>query len=145
MMTEQVVIYQNHQFETEISLIDHRPAASDEFQLKGFEQPVTPGSLLLASLGTCTAIVLHRYAHNHNLELDAVEIRLRFERISQGNDKELKMDDRPPNRIRQEIKLIGKLSSEIERRVYLICRHCSISSILAQGIEVESHLLNHDV
>jgi len=144
-MTEQIIVRQNHQFETEISPLDHRQPASDEFQLKGFEQPVTPGGLLLASLGACTAVVLHRYAQNHNLELDAVEIRLRFERISPGNDKDSKPDDRPPNRIQQEIKLIGRLDPETERKVYLICRQCSISSMLAQGIEIESHLLNSDI
>lgn len=141
-MKAEIVIRQNRQYETEILPTGHHQPVSNELQLEGFEYSLTPDGLLLASLGSCTALVLHKYAQNHNLKLDTVEVHLRIERIAQEKNKDPKMDDKPHNRIQQYIKLIGGLDPEIERRVYLICRHCSISSILEQGVEVESYLVD---
>jgi len=143
-MTAKIVVRQNSQYETEILPTDDHQPVLDEFQLEGFKRGLTPEELLLASLGSCTALVLHKYAQNHNLELDAVEVHLRIERVAQEN-KDSKMDDISKHRIQQYIKLIGRLDPEIERRVYLICRRCSISSILEHGVEVESHLVNGNI
>lgn len=140
-MVDKIIIRQNRNLETEILPPDpHRPT-SDEFKLVGYEYAFSPKMLLLASLGSCTAGVLHTYAKNHSLDLQEVEVHLEYERAASDHGEDGESDNKYHNRIRQQVKLIGELDPDLKNRIFLICRRCSVHSILEHGIEVHSELM----
>jgi len=141
-MTEKVVVKQNNKFETEITPLGAKQPDAGKILLAGVDQPLSPMMLLLASLGSCTASVLHTYAQSHNLDLEAVEIQLAYEHAASTGHAEA--EDGTSNYgdlIRQKVNLTGTLDDSLKRRIFLICRRCSIHSILEAGTEIQSELV----
>ena len=140
-MAEEIIVRQNRALETEIVPVEPRQPASGRLNLKGFENPLTPTQLLLASLGSCTTTVLHSYAQYHNLNLQAVEIHLTYRHFIPKEDEKA-TDDQRHDQIEQQITLIGELDPEIHRRIFLICRRCQIFSMIERGVSIKSQLMN---
>lgn len=139
-MTEVVIIRQNAAFATEIRAVEAEDMDSSRFQVVERLYDVTPYGLFLASLGSCTAVVLHTYAQNHGLKLREVEIRLEYRR-SFGDDCENCEDVRPyEEHIREEIALRGELSEAERSKLFKISHHCPIHKMLQSGIEIRSQL-----
>lgn len=139
-MGEKVIVRQDSQFGTEILAADPHDPDADRFHPVADVRQLTPYGMLLAGLGSCTAIVLHTYAHHHGVELDAVELRLDYDRIF-GKDCETCQDiDEYKEQIGEEITLTGSLTSEERQRLYMVSRHCPIHKMLVHGIEVHSFL-----
>ncbi|MCS7282100.1 MAG: OsmC family protein [Anaerolineae bacterium] len=139
-MSEKVVVRQNRDFLTEILATDpHRPGDSKLYPVEHLYH-LTPYGMLLASLGTCTAIVLHTYAQHHGVDLEEVELRLSYERIFADDCRDCEAIDTYEEQIVEEIALKGHLSPQERQKLLLIARHCPIHKMLHQGIEVVSHL-----
>lgn len=77
-MSEKVIVRQNSKFETEFFASD--PESGKQHHVDHVND-LTPYGMLLASLGTCTTVLLHTYAKNHGIKLDEAEITLRYERV----------------------------------------------------------------
>jgi uncharacterized OsmC-like protein len=137
-MTERVIVRQNNRFETEFLSIDpHRPE-SEEFKSIEYIHQLTPHGLLLASLGGCTAILLHTYAQNHGLNLREVELRLTYNEAFKENSEEL---DRYLEQIEEEIILPSELDESERNKLFLIAKQCSIHGMIEDGIHVDSRLM----
>ena len=138
-MSEIVIVRQNADFETEIMAAD---AGRDDGHFQPVERvhDVTPYGLFLASLGSCTAVVLHTYAQNHDLHLDDVEIRLEYRRIFQEDCQNCE-DARPyEEHISEEIALRGNLTEREREKLFKISHQCPIHKMLESGIEIHSQL-----
>lgn len=79
-MGEKVKIRQNNNFEIQFWGSDPHDAESDALLQVTHLHALTPYGMMLASLGSCTTIVLHTYAQNHHIDLREVEILLEYER-----------------------------------------------------------------
>ena len=139
-MGERVVVRQNSRFETEIlALAPHDPDAR-QFHPVDDVRYLTPYGMLLAGLGSCTAIVLHTYAQHHGVGLREVELRLQYERVFADDCEDCEEIEEYREQIETEIVLTGELTPEERRRLFVVSRHCPIHKILKQGIEVQSRL-----
>jgi uncharacterized OsmC-like protein len=94
--------------------------------------------MLLASLGSCTAIVLNTYARNHGLALDEVELRLAYERKFDEDCENCEVIDAYREVITEEILFTGSLTEQERRKLYQVSKQCPIHKMLEAGVPVES-------
>lgn len=102
-------------------------------ELGGSDGGMTPGALLLASLGSCTAITLKMYADRKEITLGQIRIHLTICR-------EEDMD--ATTVISRKIEFGGDLSAEIQSRLLQIADKCPIHKMLSNPIQIDT-ILNH--
>ena len=73
---------------------------------------LAPYGMLLTSLGTCTAIVLHTYAQHHGMDLREVELRLAYERNFDQDCEHCEHIGQYEEHIEEELLPIGDLTPE---------------------------------
>ena len=139
-MTEKVVIRQNNKFEMGVWAVDPEEQESEELQAVAHIHDLTPYGMLLASLGSCTAIVLHTYAQNHGVDLEEVEVQLQYERVFEEDCENCEEIERYDEQIEEEVVLSGDLGSEEYGRLSRIAHQCSIYKMLDSGMRIKSHL-----
>lgn len=140
MAGERVVVRQDRTFETEFLAFDPRGSPAAEAHSVVGLQELTPYGMLLASLGACTAIVLHTHAQHHDLSLDRVELRLRYDRVFAKDCEDCEKTKQYEDAVDMEIALEGNLDSQDRERLLLVSQHCPIHKMLARGIPVRSRL-----
>lgn len=139
-MGESVIVRQNSKFETEILALDpHDPAASQFHPVENVYH-LTPYGMLLAGLGSCTAIVLHTYAQHHGVDLQEVELQLEYNRVFADDCVECEGIQEYREQIGEEIVLVGDITPQERKRLFAVSKHCPIHKMLAGGIKVQSRL-----
>lgn len=144
-MPEHVIVNQKSNFE--IAFLAADPEA-DEGEEGAKPRPahhiheLTPYGMMLASLGACTTIVLHTYAHHHDVDLDEVEIRLRYKRVFAEDCEDCEEIDRYEERIQEEMTFRGDLAEAEREHLFHIAKQCSIYKMFKDGIKIESRLLS---
>jgi uncharacterized OsmC-like protein len=139
-MAEKVIVHQNHKLETFFMISD--PEVPDETLLKTIDHihELTSYGLLLASLGSCTAIVMNTFAQNHRLSLKEVEITLEYDRtFKQDCDNCDKITDFSET-IQENIVMHGDLSSQEQQRLLAAAHQCPIYKILGKGIQINTQV-----
>ncbi len=135
-MAEIVVLQQNSAYETHFWYADTEDGDEATPQPVRLLHQLTPYGMMLASLGSCTAIVMHTYAEAHEIALDQVELRLTYDR--QYQDDCANCEDETPfdEAISQEIIVKGDLSAGERKRLLRAAELCPIHKILHEGIAV---------
>jgi putative redox protein len=114
-------------YKTKIYAGGHFIYADEPLSLGGTDEGMSPAALLLASLGSCTAITLRMYADRKAYKLTAIKIELAIapeDAINEGT---------VINRI---IHLAGDLDEEERKRLIQIADKCPIHKMLANPIQV---------
>jgi putative redox protein len=93
--------------------------------------------MLLASLGTCTAVVLHTYAQYHSVPLQEVVIDLVYDRMFGEDCEQCEGIDEYDERIKGTVALRGELTEDQRHRLHAVSRHCPIHKMLQTGIGVD--------
>ena len=140
-MAERVIVRQNDKFETDFLAYDPHDPDADHVHPVAYVHQLTPYGMLLAGLAACTGIVLHTYAQHHGVELDEVELYVEYDRVFADDCEECEGIDEYKEQIDEEIVLIGDLTPEERKRLFIVSRHCPIHKIISHGIEVNSRLV----
>jgi uncharacterized OsmC-like protein len=135
-MEERIIIKQQRTLETEIWAPDPRDPESMKFRPLVNTQSLSPYGMLLASLGTCTGILIHTSAGNHSLNLDDVELRVLYGRNFREDCDHCMETEKYDEAIEMEISLNGDLTDEQREKLFSIARHCPVNKILKNGIAV---------
>lgn len=141
-MAEIVVVRQKSNFETEFLAADTESpdVAARQLQPVHAIHELTPYGLLLAGLGSCTAILLHSYAHNHGVDLQEVEVRASYDRVFARDCEECEAIEEYTEQINAEVALSGDFDEKERNKLFLISKHCPVHKILHDGIETVFHL-----
>ena len=139
-MGERVIVRQNSQFQTKVLALDPHDPDARQFQPVEDIHHLTPYGMLLAGLGSCTAIVIHTYAQHHSVDVQEVELRLRYDRVFADDCEECESIEEYVEQIEEEILLVGDLTPAERRRLYMVSKHCPIHKMVTRGIEVKSRL-----
>jgi putative redox protein len=137
-VTEKVVVRQNRQFEIGFWAMDPEDPESEELHQVDHIHQLTPYGMLLASLGSCTAIVLHTYSQHHDVDLQEVELQVSYARVFKEDCDNCEEIERYDERIYEEIQLDGGFSSAERDKLLHIAHQCSIYKMLQSGIQIES-------
>jgi putative redox protein len=136
-LAEKVRIRQNADFETHFWAVDPE-TDSDEFNPVRQIYGLTPYGMLLASLGSCTAVVVNTYARHHEVDLEEVELELTYARVFADDCEKCEDIDAYEEQIREEIRFSGDLTSDQHDKLVHIAHQCSIHKMLESGIVIES-------
>ncbi|TKC06035.1 OsmC family protein [Pedobacter frigoris] len=117
------------QYKTKIYAGGHFIYADEPESIGGSDEGMNPGALLLASLGSCTAITIRMYADRKGYALDGIKISLAI------------CDEKDMNKetvITRKIELLGTISTEERERLMQIADKCPIHKILTNPIKIET-------
>jgi len=101
----------------------------------------SPYDLLLAALGSCTAMTLRLYAERKGWPLEAVKVRLSHARIHARDCEECESEEGKISRIERKISVVGDLAGEQKERLLEIANRCPVHRTLTHEISIKSDLV----
>jgi putative redox protein len=116
-------------YRTKVYSGGHFIYADEPAALGGTDEGMNPYALLLASLGSCTAITIRMYADRKGFPLEHIKIEL-----SLSVSKDLIMQ----TRIIRNLTLTGDLTQEQRAKLSLIADKCPIHKVLTNPIIIET-------
>ena len=125
----------NRPLATVVEAGGHVLVADEPIAAGGDDLGPTPYELLLAALGSCTAMTLRLYARRKGWRLERVEIRLSHGRRPAGAADDAPLGERI-DRIDREIRLDGPLDAVQRARLLEIAGRCPVHRTLLGRIEI---------
>lgn len=95
----------------------------------GTDEGMPPAALLLASLGSCTAITIRMYADRKGFNLDHIKIELAI-----CKEEEITRE----TTINRKIEFTGDLTADERKRLLVIADKCPIHKMLSNPIKIET-------
>ncbi len=137
-MWQKVAVRQYSNFQIEFRATD--PEGSEPEGMKTVETvyDLDPYNMLLASLGACTTIVLHTYAHNRGINLEQADITLEYKRNFKEDCENCENIEQYDELIEQRLSLKGDFTPEQKKKLDFISEKCSIHKMLESGIKIRS-------
>lgn len=114
-------------YKTKVFAGGHLIYADEPAELGGTDEGMSPGALLLASLGSCTAITIRMYADRKEWPLEGIKIHLAI-----CEEKEMSEE----TTISRKIEFNGELTDEQRQRLMAIADKCPIHKILSNPIKI---------
>ncbi|MEC9066385.1 MAG: bifunctional alpha/beta hydrolase/OsmC family protein [Pseudomonadota bacterium] len=139
MPEEGIVVRSGHgKFGTEVHTPAHRFVADEPRSYGGEDSGPTPYDLLLAALGTCTAMTMRLYADRKGWPLEGTTIHLSHERDHEEDcEHALDGEDGQIQALHRRIVVRGPLDDDQRRRIVAIADKCPVHRTL------EGHLHIH--
>lgn len=126
MATITVETQAGRRFATTIHAADHTFTADEPVAQGGDDLGPSPYELLLAALGSCTAMTLELYARRKGWPLEEVTIRLVFDRVHEPDCAACEQPTSRIDRITREITLSGPLDVSQRQRLLEIAAKCPV-------------------
>ncbi|RZJ79807.1 MAG: OsmC family peroxiredoxin [Flavobacterium sp.] len=114
-------------YKTKVFSDGHLVYADEPESLGGTNEGMTPGALLLASLGSCTAITIRMYADRKEIPLETIKIDLAI-----CKEEEMSKE----TTITRKIEFTGDLTQEQRERLMIIADKCPIHKLLTNPIKI---------
>jgi putative redox protein len=137
-MTERVIVTQDRSFRTDFKAADPHEEDSDHVENVVHLHELTPYGMLLASVGSCTAIVVNSYARNHHIPLKAVSVNASYDRVFAEDCDDCDPDKEYEEIIRESVDFEGDLDEKQLKRLHQVAKACSVRRLLESGIRVET-------
>lgn len=97
----------------------------------------TPYDLLMASLGTCTAMTLKMYADRKGWVLEEINVYLNHEKVHQKDAEDAKGGKL--SKFSRYLEIKGELTEEMKEKLLEIADKCPVHKTLHEPIKVETH------
>ena len=114
----------NQHYQTIINSAGHTLIADEPESAAGTDKGMNPYSLLLSSLGSCTAITLRMYIDRKQWLVDEILVNLDLYKTDSGT------------LINRNINFKGNITPEQQQRLLAIANACPIHKILSGHIEI---------
>jgi putative redox protein len=142
MAREVVVTSTAAPFEQRIEVGPHRLRSDEPAAAGGGDAGPSPYDLLLAALGSCTAMTIGLYARRKCWPLERVSVRLSHAREHAQDCAECEEKPVSIERIERRIALSGGLAAEQRARLVEIAEKCPVHRTLSDGIEIRTTLVD---
>jgi uncharacterized OsmC-like protein/fermentation-respiration switch protein FrsA (DUF1100 family) len=130
-----------HSLRQEVKVGVHHLVADEPVADGGTDAGPTPYGLLLAALGTCSAMTMRLYADRKGWPLAGTRVRLRHSRDHEADCENCVAGDARIERIDRELELLGPLTEAQRLRLAEIADHCPVHRTLRSRVEVVTKLL----
>ena len=127
-------------YRTTVRAGPHRWVADEPESNGGTGAGPDPYDMLLAALGSCTAMTLRMYADLKKWPLERVRVHLDHQRVHAEDCAHCEEDDGPLHRITREIVVEGPLLAEQRARLLHIANRCPVHRTLTGRIEIPTTL-----
>jgi putative redox protein len=127
---------------TAVRVGKHELTVDEPVSAGGEDAGPNPYDLLLAALGSCTAMTLRIYATAKGWPLSAVEVRLSHERIHVEDCTNCETREGFIDRINKDLVLHGDLSEEQRQRLAAIAERCPVQRTLTREIVIQQRLVS---
>ncbi|MEQ0565143.1 OsmC family protein [Amycolatopsis sp. NEAU-NG30] len=122
----------------QITTTTHTMLVDEPVTAGGADAGPNPYELLLASLGSCTAITLRMYADRKGIPLTRATVRLRHDRIHAQDCERCETERGMLSRITREIHLDGNLDDDQRAKLMAIADKCPVHRTLSSEIVIET-------
>ncbi len=137
-MSEKVVIHQDKEYRTEFKAADPEGEKPGELESVMHLHQLTPYGLLLASVASCTAIVLNAFSQHHNIPLESVTVDCMFDRVFSDDCKDCDEDKQYEEIIKEKLTFEGNLDDKQLKQLHQVAKACSVRRMVESGIRIES-------
>lgn len=120
-------------YTTKITTRTHQLIADEPVDAGGVDKGLAPYELLLASLGSCTAITVRMYADRKEWDLQHIDVQLGLEQENTKTGKHTVF--------LRKLKLTGNLDEKQRERLLAIAKQCPVAKVLNGQIEIKSQLV----
>jgi uncharacterized OsmC-like protein len=138
-MSERVVVYQDKDFQTGFKAADPEGAKPGELEDVGHLHQLTPYGLLLASVASCTAIVLNTFSQHHDIPLESVTVDCMFDRVFADDCKDCDENTQYEEIIKEKLSFEGDLDDKQLKQLHQVAKACSVRRMVESGIRIESN------
>lgn len=135
-----VVRIGREKYTTEIKARSHSILVDEPKKYNGKDAGMSPYELLLASLGSCTAITLRMYADRKGFALREVKVHLEHFQQHAEDCQECNNTNSKIDKFVREIVLKGDLKESEKERLLQIANRCPVHKTLENKIEIETKL-----
>jgi putative redox protein len=135
-MTE-VVVRGGAGTEQQIEVRQHRLKADEPVSAGGTDQGPNPYELLLAALGSCTAITVGMYARRKGWPLEGIEVVLKHERMHAEDCENCETREGFLDHITKDITFSGPLDEDQRLRLGDIASRCPVHRTLTHEIVID--------
>ena len=142
MPKEGVVVQTGHgKFGTEVHTASHRFVADEPRAYGGDDAGPTPYDLLLAALGTCTAMTMKMYADQKGWPFEGTRIHLRHERDHAEDCAHALEEGSKVQALHREIELLGDALARDQRaKIIAIADKCPVHRTLEGHLHIHTSL-----
>jgi putative redox protein len=123
-----VTIINDHQHVQQVVSGHHHLTADEAVASGGSDAGFAPRELLLASLGTCTAVALRRHAAQNDWTLGKITVGVRWSRDESGGGEH----------IERRLSFSKPLTAAQKARLLEVAEASPVSSVVGAGIRIQS-------
>lgn len=127
-------------YTTEIKTPHHHLLADEPLEVGGNNLGPNPYDLLMASLGSCTAMTLKMYAQRKKWDLREVTVFLNHDKIHLNDSNHPDQKDSKVSRFTRIIEIEGDLDKDQKQRLLEISKRCPIHRTLEEEIVIQTLL-----
>src|SRR5262249_19056023 len=125
-------------FAQQIQAGAHQFSADEPIESGGTGTGSSPYDLLLAALGSCTAMTIGLFARRKNWPLQEVVVSLWHSKIHAADCAECETREGRIDRIEREIQLVGSLTNEQRSKLMEIADKCPVHRTLTSEINIRT-------
>ena len=122
-----VTVINEHQHLQQVVSGHHHLTADEAVGAGGSDAGFAPRELLLASLGTCTAVALRRHAAQNDWMLGKITVGVRWSRDAQGREH-----------IERRLSFARPLTAAQKEQLLQIAEETPVTGVLRAGIRIQS-------
>jgi len=122
-----VTIINEHQHVQQVVSGHHHLTADEPVAAGGSDAGFAPRELLLASLGTCTAVALRKHAAQQDWTLGRITVGVRWSRDAAGAEH-----------IERRLSFAKPLTAQQKAQLLEVAESSPVSSVLRAGIRIQS-------
>ena len=127
-----VTVINEHQHVQQVVSGHHHLTADEAVAAGGSDAGLAPRELLLASLGTCTAVALRRYGAQNDWMLGKITVGVRWSRDPGGGAEH----------IERRLSFSKPLSAAQKERLLEVAEATPVTDVLRAGIAIQSQIVD---
>ncbi|MEB2784756.1 bifunctional alpha/beta hydrolase/OsmC family protein [Algoriphagus persicinus] len=127
-------------YTTEVMTPNHQLIADEPAEVGGDDMGPNPYDLLMASLGSCTAMTLKMYAERKKWPLEQVSVFLNHEKVHLADSTHPEEKSAKVSQFTRIIEIEGELDSEQRKKLLEISNKCPVHRTLQEEIIIHTML-----